>query len=69
MTIRNEIAKFNYFPDDNVGYLFDLREDPDEMNDVFDDVRYRELRDEMIFAMIRHLHSQKDPLPIVLSNW
>ena len=69
MTIRNEIAKFNYFPDDNVGHLFDLREDPDEMNDVFDDVRYRELRDEMIFAMIRHLHSQKDPLPIVLSNW
>lgn len=68
-TLRTKTAKLNYYPPDRVGHLFDLAADPDERHNVFDDPAHRALRDEMMANLIECLHSQKDPLPVMLSQF
>lgn len=68
-TVRTAEAKLNYFPDDGVGHLFDLRTDPDERVDRFNDPEARGLRDEMMGRMLAAIHEQTDPLPRVLSQY
>ncbi|MFW6060139.1 MAG: sulfatase [Phycisphaeraceae bacterium] len=68
-TVRTAEAKLNYFPDDRVGHLFDLRDDPDERVDRYDDPASRALRDQMMTHLLTSMHEQTDPLPRVLSQF
>ena len=68
-TVRTDTAKLNYYPSDGVGHLFDLEQDPDELNNVFDATDHRALRDDMTALLLRATCDQKDPLPIPLSQY
>jgi len=68
-TLRTPTAKLNYYPQDRVGHLFDLADDPDELRDVWDSPGHRGLRDEMTGALLQAQHEQTDPLPKVLSQY
>ncbi|MFP4026811.1 MAG: sulfatase [Candidatus Brocadiia bacterium] len=68
-TLRTEGAKLNYYPQDEVGHLFDLNEDPEEIRDLWALPAYRKLRDEMMAGLLRAQHEQADPLPRILSQY
>ncbi len=67
--IRTRDAKLNYFPSDGFGHLFDLRNDPDEMNDLYESPEYQDLRKQMLELYIKAFYDQRDPLPLVMSQW
>jgi len=68
-TLRTETAKLNFYPDDQVGHLFDLTEDPHERVDLWACPEHRSLRDQMMAMMLEDLCRQADPLPKVLSQF
>lgn len=68
-TLRSETAKLNYYPTDRIGHLFDLKNDPDERDSLFDSAAHRDLRDEMMGNLIECVHSQVDPLPRMISQY
>jgi len=68
-TLRTPTAKLNYYPPEGVGHLFDLEHDAGERHNLFDKPEHRELRDEMMQLLLQALHSQTDPLPLVISQF
>jgi arylsulfatase A-like enzyme len=52
--------------DDPYGEMYDLRNDPDEMENVFEDSAYRSVRAELMEKLAYRLmeHSDRSPLPI-----
>jgi arylsulfatase len=68
-TVRTEMAKLNYYPNDSIGHLFDLEKDPGENHDVFNVPEYNQLRDEMIATLLKEKCNQIDPLPKVISQY
>lgn len=68
-TVRTETAKLNYYPQDEVGHLFDLEEDPEEIHDLWSSPEHRDLRDRMMALLLRAQHEQSDPLPRILSQY
>lgn len=68
-TLRTEEAKLNYYPQDEQGHLFDLNNDPDEINNLWDSVEHRGMRGRMMALLLRAQHEQSDPLPRVLSQY
>ena len=68
-TLRTQAAKLNYYPADRVGHLFDLKQDGEERNNLFDSPGRRSLRDEMLGNLLEEIRRQADPLPRVLSQF
>ena len=54
--LRNERYKLIYYPVGNRVQLFDLHEDPDELNDLTDDPTCAPVREELTSTMIHHLY-------------
>ncbi|MCK5802964.1 MAG: sulfatase-like hydrolase/transferase [Lentisphaeria bacterium] len=68
-TLRTRDAKLNFYPEDNVGMLFDLSADPDECHDLWDDPTHRELRMQMTGLMLHAQYEHRSPLPRVISQF
>ena len=66
--MRTNEWKFNYFPTSRSGMLFNLKDDPGEFTNLYDDPGYAKVRDEFVGDLLEHLHETKDPLPIRLSQ-
>ena len=66
--IRSTDWKLEYFPKARRGLLYNLREDPGELSNLFDDPRYSDVRHSMMMDLLDHLFTSKDPLPIRLSQ-
>lgn len=70
-TLRTESFKLNIYPTAGrqCSQLFDVRNDPDERINLFHDPAHRDIRDEMLWQMIRRVHANTDPLPRRLTQW
>ena len=56
-----------YFRQD-YGELFDLREDPGEMRNLYHDSAYTSTRQKMTAELLDRLYESKDPLPVRLGQ-
>jgi len=68
-TLRTPTAKLNYYPTERIGHLFDLTEDPDELNDLYASRSHRRLRDEMTANLLAEIRLQRDPIPKQISTF
>ena len=68
-TLRTPTAKINYYPQDHIGHLFDLANDPDELQDLWSSPQHRALRDEMTASLLQAQHEQADPLPRMVTQF
>ena len=66
--VRTREWKLEYFPKARRGLLYNLRDDPGELRNLFDDPRCKEIRHSLMMDLLDHLHASKDPLPIRLSG-
>ena len=60
--LDDELEAF-YFAERDQYELFDLEEDPEERNNLFDDDDYMDVREELKEAMTAWMRQAKDPLP------
>ncbi len=51
------------------GQLFDLVNDPNESTNLYHDASHRDIREELMWRLLRKKNAQADPLPIRLSQW
>jgi len=70
-TIRTENWKLNVYPRDSLScsQLFDLTADPEEATNLFHDPVHREVREEMLWGLLKRVHENVDPLPLRLRQW
>lgn len=66
--VRTEEWKLIYFPVARTGMLFHLREDPQELHNLYLDSGYASVRAELFQSLLDCLYTSKDPLPIRLSQ-
>ena len=66
--LRTERWKLIYYPGARTGMLFDLADDPGELNNLFFRPDLAEVRRGLIFDLLDHFYTSKDPLPIRLSQ-
>ncbi len=66
--IRSEDRKLIYFPVARTGMLFNLLDDPGELNNLYFAESAREAREELTKDLLDHLYTSKDPLPVRLSQ-
>ncbi len=70
-TLRTKSWKLNIYP--NAGYeygqLFDLENDPDESVNLYSDVKFKKVKDELIYKLINRMYKNRDPLPFILSQY
>lgn len=66
--VRTRDWKLNYFPHSRSGLMFNLREDPDEKVNLFDDPGYADRRWELVARLLDMSDAMKDPLPQRLTN-
>jgi arylsulfatase A-like enzyme len=61
--VRTHDWKLNYFHHARAGLLFDLKNDPDETINLFDDPGYADRRWELMAELLETCEVMKDPLP------
>jgi arylsulfatase A-like enzyme len=66
--LRTEEWKLIYFPVARTGMLFHLREDPQELHNLYFDSGYAPVRAELLQSLLDYLYTSKDPLPVRLSQ-
>ena len=66
--IRSEDLKMTYFPRARTGMLFNLKDDPGELHNLYFDAAHSRVRHELMNDFLDHLYASKDPLPIRLSQ-
>ena len=66
--IRSEDWKLTYFPRARTGMLFNLKDDPGELHNLYFDAAHSQVRHELTNDFLDHLYASKDPLPIRLSQ-
>jgi arylsulfatase A-like enzyme len=62
-TIRNLEWRISYFSGAGAGELYDLKKDPDEFNNVWNDPAYREKRIDLFEILMNRVANTRDPLP------
>jgi len=68
VAVRSEEWKLVYYPVARTGMLFNLREDPGELENRYFDEGARSVRHEMMMHLLDHFCTSKDPLPVRLSQ-
>ncbi len=70
-TIRTAKWKLNVYPAGAFAssQLFDLENDPREARNLFHEQGCRQVREEMLWRLLRRLHADADPLPLRLTQW
>ena len=68
-SVRTATAKLNYYPQDRVGHVLNLADDPDELRDLWGDPAGRALRDELLATLLQARHAQTDPLPRMITQY
>jgi arylsulfatase A-like enzyme len=63
-TIVTDRYKLTYYPGRPYGELFDLRDDPQEKNNLWDDLAVREVREQMKERLLEIMCETEDPLPV-----
>ena len=70
-TIRTEDWKLNIYPTNSLecSQLFDLKNDPEELVNLFHKPEYRDMREQMLWRLTARVHANTDPLPLRLTQW
>ncbi|MFC1712725.1 sulfatase [Candidatus Poribacteria bacterium] len=66
--VRNEEWKLIYYPGMRTGMLFNLVADPGELNNLYFEDAFADMRQELMYDLLDHFCTSKDPLPIRLSQ-
>ena len=66
--IRSAEWKLIYFANAREGMLFHLKEDPQEMRNLYHDPGYAGVKEELLLDLLDRLYNGKDPLPIRLGQ-
>jgi len=61
-TIRNQEWRISYFSGAGTGELYDLKKDPDEFKNVWDDPVYLKKRNELFEVLMNRVANTRDPL-------
>ncbi len=71
MTLRTEEWKLNIYPSAGIQYgqLFNVKEDPDEIRNLYADKSMKKIREELFWHMIERCHFMADPLPVWLTQF
>jgi len=71
MTLRTSEWKLNIYPEAGIQYgqLFNLKEDPDESNNLYGNPLYRSIKEEMLWQLVRRRFLMADPLPLWLTQF
>ena len=67
--VRNRTHKCAVYAGIEVGELYDLRADPDEFDNLWDDPRHRDLKMDMIKVCFDASILTQDPLPERIADW
>lgn len=70
-TIRTQDWKLSVYPEDGIdcSQMFDLKNDPDETKNLFNDPAYRDTREKLLWRFVQRSNSDADPLPLRLTQW
>lgn len=68
-SVRTTDWKLNYCDHGKFAELYDLKNDPGEFNNVWNDPHARDTRDQMMQALLTRMIDTLDPLPAGVSNW
>lgn len=63
LTIRNHEWRFTVHSGAGTGELYDLKNDPDEFENRWDDPAFREIRSDLTLALLDRAAATRDPLP------
>lgn len=71
LTLRTTKWKLNLYPTagSQYGQLFDLENDPDELQNLYADAQHATVRHEMTWRLLQRQVQQADPLPLRLTQW
>ena len=61
--------KLSRFHTSKEGELYDLKEDPDEFRNLWDDPDYREVKVRMLELLADRMADTVDPLPVATDKW
>jgi arylsulfatase A-like enzyme len=68
-SVRTESAKLTLYHSLSTGELYDLRKDPGEFKNLWDDPNSRPLKEELMATMIHRMAGTVDPLPVRNAPW
>lgn len=68
-SVRTESAKLTVYHDLKTGELYDLRKDPQEFHNLWNDPNARPLKEQMSGTLIERMAETVDPLPVRTQPW
>ena len=70
-TIRSQDWKLSVYPTAHpaCSQFFDLKNDPWESRNRFHDADCQQIRDAMLWRLLKRIHDNRDPLPLRLTQW
>lgn len=68
-SVRTTDWKLNFSDHAQFGELYDLKNDPDEFNNLWNDVHARDHREQMQQLLATRMIDALDPLPLGISSW
>jgi arylsulfatase len=63
-SLRSSRWRFTVYPGHDYGELYDLRNDPEEFTNLWDDSRFANVRNELIRKLLARIVETRDPLPL-----
>jgi arylsulfatase len=67
--VRTEDWKLVFYDKPRCGELYDLKNDPGEFTNAWDDPHHRDAREQMLQLLVSRMIGTTDPLPIRHSSW
>ena len=67
--IRTDRWKLIHYPNAPHGELYDMRNDPEEFENLWEDPKYGSIREEMRILLLEKLSASEDPLPQRAFDW
>ncbi len=64
LTIRSDEWRFTYYAAQGKGELYDLKKDPNEFENLWDDASYNDVKNELMVRLLDHVAKTRDPLPM-----
>ena len=68
-SLRTDKWKLNFCQQDQWGELYDLRNDPEEFNNVYTNSHHTDAREQMMHSLMTRLLASIDPIPEKIANW
>jgi arylsulfatase len=68
-SLRTNEWKINFCLQDKYGELYDLKTDPGEFNNVWNDPHAQDSREMMLHTLMTRSIAAVDPLPMRVSHW